>query len=455
MDPRSYDPDFCSRHLVDLPIDVRIACVESSTGGSPLERSLARLTIALIAVRASALPAAAAAGDLDESFGGDGKVRIGFGAPASAQGAVVLADGRIVVAGTVEGAFAVLQLRPDGGLDSKFTGDGLKRIEFDERSHAEALAIDPDGRIVVAGAVQESPAGGERFALARLLPSGRLDSSFGGDGRVVTNFRGGAGAYDVAIGGDGRIVAVGEGGSDFALAAYMPDGSPDQAFAGDGKRLVDLGGEDFARGTVIQGNGRIVAAGSVLDPLSETQDFGVVRLMPDGSFDGSFGDAGKVTTDFRGASDLAQDVALQSDGKIVVTGWTSLLFRRFATVRYSVDGTLDRTFGGNGRVATLVGNHASGAALSVAKDGKILVAGTVWWSDTTFLDPRSDFAVVRYKPDGALDRRFGEDGRVTTDFRREDSGNAISPAPQGRIIVAGTASGEKGVYLALARYDAG
>jgi uncharacterized delta-60 repeat protein len=292
-------------------------------------------------------------GSLDPTFDGDGKVVTGFEEPGRrpvfdvAKGVAIEADGKIVVAGESGDPggdprfnFALARYNPDGSLDPAFDGDGRVLTDFgglDDRAHG--VAIQADGKIVAAGSSPDADFtfGFVAFALARYNADGSLDSTFDGDGRVLTAFGEFDEARGVAIQADGKIVAAGKSHAsvgppfspaDFALARYNPDGSLDPAFDGDGKALTDFSNDDEAHGLAIQADGKIVAAGVSAGPGFSNPDFALTRHNPDGSLDAAFDGDGRVLTDFGGG---ASGIAIQSDGKIVAAGSS---FRDFALARY-------------------------------------------------------------------------------------------------------------------------
>jgi uncharacterized delta-60 repeat protein len=286
---------------------------------------------------------------------------------------------------------------------------------------------------------------------------GSLDTTFGGDGKVTTDFTSGVDfPFGTAIeSADGRIVAVGRadgGGGRFALARYDTDGTLDATFGGDGKVTTNFSpGLDSAVGVVIQpADGKIVAAGYA--PGSGGR-FALARYDTDGTLDATFGGDGKVTTNFTSGSDGAVDVAIQSaDGKIVASGVADGGGGRFALARYESDGTLDATFGGDGRVTTDFTSHYEYVdALDIQPaDGKIVAAGSA-----NYFGSAPKFALARYNTDGSLDATFSGDGKVTTSFAGDSTwafAVAIQPA-DGRIVAAGHAGGGSAGMFALARYD--
>ena len=216
-------------------------------------------------------------GDLDVSFSGDGKQTTDFGGSDAATAVAVQADGKILVAGSSDGNFALARYGADGAPDPSFSGDGLVTTDLGGPDTAQDVAIQADGKIVVAGS------SGGNFALARYTAAGGLDTSFSGDGLQTTDFGAAAGATAVAIQGDGRIVVGGASGGDFALARYDAQGALDTSFSGDGKQTTDFGGSDSANDVAIAANGAIVAAGT--HAFGGAANFAVARYTPGGALD--------------------------------------------------------------------------------------------------------------------------------------------------------------------------
>jgi uncharacterized delta-60 repeat protein len=353
-------------------------------------------------------------GSLDTSFGQSGKVATSFGPGADYANALVLqSDGKIVVAGSAYmGAatgtdFAVARYNPDGSLDSSFGQGGKVTTNFtlNYTDSAQSVALESDGKIIVAGYTFGGSTTRDDFAVVRYNSDGSLDTSFGQGGLVSTNFSGASidDAYAVRIQTDGKIVLAGtsnaSGNYDFALARYNADGSLDASFGTGGLLRTDFaGGNDNAQAVVLQGDGKIVAAGYA---TSGTSNFALARYNTDGSLDTTFGQGGKVMTDFQNGTDISEGVALQADGKLVVAGFTYPRFSsvpKFALARYNVDGSLDTGFGTNGKVTTvLAGNQDVAEAVALQADGKIVVAGYAF--DANF---NGQFAVVRYTTDLAV-----------------------------------------------------
>jgi uncharacterized delta-60 repeat protein len=397
---------------------------------------------------------AAARGVLDPTFGSGGKVTTDFGGNESAWGLAVQPDGKAVVAGSLSDSrpgppddFALARYSANGGLDPTFDGDGKVTTDFGGRSdRAGDVAIQPDGKIVAAGSGFPAAVRPLDFALARYNRDGTLDGTFGDGGKVLTTFEPNSieSANAVVIQPDGKIVAagamrsVGAPRADLAVARYLPNGSLDPSFDGDGLVVTPISpGDDTAFDLVVQPDGRLVAAGW---SSPGGFDIAMARYNPDGSLDSTFdGDGVAVVTTFRPASTYASHVVLQRDGKIL-TGGTGL-------ARFNPDGSVDASFGAGGRAVTDLGLVKP----VLQPDGKILAAGSIEASGQF-----SDFAVVRLTAAGRIDSTFGRGGRVVTDFRRQDDATDATLLANGKLLVSGYTSQvpfEAGDF-AVARYVA-
>ncbi len=415
----------------------------------------------------------AAAGSLDTSFDTDGKLTtdIGSSTTDTSRAIAIQSDGKLVVVGGNGSDFALARYNTDGSLDTSFGTNGKVTTDFSEIDQARAVAIQSDGKIVVAGCSNCTHDGSQEFALARYHglsdtgTPGTLDTSFDTDGKVTTSISSFTVANAVAIQSDGKIVVVGctdyWGGMDefvycgaFALARYHglsttgTPGSLDTTFDTDGKVTTEFSDSSKAYAVAIQSGGKIVVAGctqtSWSSPITadcgNSKDFALVRYTTSGSLDTDFDTDGKLTTDIGSSTaDFARAVAIDSDGKIVVAGTSA---NDFAVVRYSSTGSLDTSFSTDGKQTTDIGSSTTdaGNAMAIDSDGKIVVAGT----------SANDFAVARYNTDGSLDTTFSTDGKVTTDIGSStaDAGNAMAIQSDKKIVVAGTSAND----FAVARY---
>lgn len=403
----------------------------------------------------------AAAGDLDLTFGGDGKVTTDFFSRDDAVNDIAIqGNGKIVAVGSVTSAdtfadFGLARYNADGSLDTSFDGDGRVNTDFVGLNNlARAVVIQSDGKIIAAGQTSDVMITNFDFALARYNADGSLDASFDGDGKVITHVGIFGEAFALALQTDGKVIAAGTTNmsgtqGDFALVRYNTDGSVDTSFGAGGVVLTDFSGSDIVLDLAIQSDGKIVAAGVALNS-NRVGDFALARYNTNGSLDTSFGSGGKVITDFFGGSvDLAQAVKIQSDGKIVAAGSADTLnpiTRFFALARYNTNGSLDSSFDGDGRV-TAPGGEATDMAIQ--SDGKIVIVGI---EDAAL----PDFVLARFNTDGTPDTSFGSGGIVFTDFfNGTDIADAVALQPDQKIVAAGAArtSEVAGAFdFALARY---
>lgn len=273
-----------------------------------------------------------------------------------------------------------------------------------------------------------------------IAQAGTLDTTFGVKGKMITTFSSRATAFAVSLEPDGRIVlggtADGSNSNDFAVSRYHADGKPDRSFGNSGKIVTDFQGlEDEILATAIQPDGKIVAAG---ESRSKSYNFALARYNINGTLDTTFNHGGKVITDFGGSDDIIYAMALQNDGKIVVAGQVSKvgsLTTRFALARYNTNGALDKSFGTNGTVLTLINSNCEAFAIAIQNDGKIIVAGD------TYNGSDYDFAMTRYNSNGTLDAGFGNNGIIATAVGNfNDMAKAVAIDPDGRILLAGFTS---------------
>jgi uncharacterized delta-60 repeat protein len=403
-------------------------------------RSVTAIALSVIACFAFAAPAAlgAAPGDLDPSFGGDGRVAASGGLAWA--DVAIQPDGKIVVAGSATSTASVARFNPDGSPDTSFNGTGHAAGP----AGANAVILQAGGKIVVGGY------GSTYFELKRYDADGSLDTTFDGDGTLLTDMGSGVALGGLASQSGGKIVAAGRSGGDFAFATYNSDGSLDTSFSADGKVTTDFGGSDGASAVAVtptfMTEGKIVAVGGG----GSGSDFAVARYHPDGSLDTSFSADGKLTNDF-GGTDFAADVAFQpGDARIVMVG------TRFPTVagsnpdfgvaRYNTDGSEDTSFSGDGELTTdFGGGRDFGAAVAIRND-KIVAAGG-----------DGAFKLARYNANGSLDMSFGSGGRLeTTGFASSahegPAARALAIQSDAKIVAVGALDPTGGGGYALARY---
>lgn len=283
-------------------------------------------------------------GTLDTTFAGDGTRMTDIGFYDQVRALVLQPDGKLVAAGGTEtrssskGWFTLARYDEDGSLDTSFGGDGIVKTPMRGGGGAEALVLQEDGKLVATG-LRGQP---QAFVLVRYHPDGSLDTSFGSGGIVSTpvgNVR--SSAQALVLQPDGRLVAAGMAMDNsvntiFALARYHPDGSLDTTFGGDGMVTTSIGVNASARDLVLQTDGRLVAAGPSREH-QRTDDFTLVRYESDGSLDTTFGGDGIVRTSIGSGTDIAHALALDENGRLVSAGYADdpSIPYDFALARYS------------------------------------------------------------------------------------------------------------------------
>jgi uncharacterized delta-60 repeat protein len=393
---------------------------------------------------------APSAGDLDPTFGVGGKLTAPLqGVTNPVNQVAFLPDGRYLVSGdTTNVDFAATRLNADGSTDATFGTRGSSTVAVTPASDfVDGQAIQSDGKIVLVGSGFFNPSpSGIAGAVVRLTPDGQPDPtiSFNGTTSVFVTGRQ-AVLTAVAVQPDGGIVVAGLAsdpttGQEVAVVARLTSGGqPDPAFGTDGVTTFQVGPNTELHGVVLQPDGRIVVVGTTEptpgggsdlvgpDPASGG-DLLVARLTSGGQLDPAFGTGGTVTVDFGGA-DTGRVIKLQPDGKIVIGGTTA---NDFDAARLNPNGSLDATFGAGGKATLDFGRTAALNAVVLEPDGMVVLAGTAGTTATG-----SDMAVARLTADGLPDTSFGNGGRVTVDFGRDDVGRAVTIDAEGRIVVAG------------------
>jgi uncharacterized delta-60 repeat protein len=410
--------------------------------------------------------AGAASGDLDPTFGVEGRAVFSPAVQSVASAAALQPDGKIVLAGWADDLappppppagphglpernpdFLVARLTSGGKLDTTFGSGGAVRtsVSATNTDLAWAVGIAPGGEIVLGGRAYLPGSSGSDMTIVRYTPSGAPDPSFSGDGIVTVDIGTVDDVSGVAVQPDGKIVAVGRGGSGFTVVRLLPSGALDGSFGSGG--IVDsavgrASVQDEASAVAVLGDGKIVVAGRAdySFPYSQT-DFALVRYLPNGRPDPTFGSGGIVVTEGP-FEEIADALVAAPGGKIVVAGSAN---RSFHLARYLRSGALDRGFGVGGRVTTSFGGlYAAARSVVIQRDGKVVAGGSM---RRAFPEPYDSVALARYTASGALDRSFGIGGKVTLDvLAGADRSAALaiqrSATPRGtdRLIAAGQAS---------------
>ena len=388
----------------------------------------------LILTISFSLTAQAAPGDLDPSFGNGGKVITDInGLSNVARSIAIQSDGKIILGGLARTSastpvkFALARYNLDGSLDTTFGTGGIVLTGFINSSGDQIfkIVIQPDGKIITIGGTSDVNIN-FRFAIARYNSNGSLDTSFGNGGQVVTvnNFIG----IDGALQADGKLVVLGSS----ILVRYNVNGSIDTTFGNGG--TVSITGFEFSgtHGLKIQSDGKIIVAGRALGTNSTPA---VVRLNANGSLDSSFGNGG-VALAPSGITNRLESVAILPDGKIIGGGSLSDGSNTgFGLIKFNADGSVDTSFGNGGITIIPVGSGSARGGLAIQANGKIVLTG--YASNGT----DNDFALVRFNANGSLDTSFGNAGKVLTPFNNGSSDIANDTALQndGKIVLAGFA----------------
>ena len=405
-------------------------------------------------------------GALDLSFGVNGKVLTNIPpVQFKASTVAIQPNGKLVVAGYTNklstGVFAVARYNANGTLDSSFATNGIFKYNlYTNNDQAKSIAIQPDGKIVVAG-YAELPTGisDKDFVLLRLLPNGILDNSFGNNGVVTKDFFSNSDdeLFKIAIRPTGQIIAAGyiehgiTSNKGITVIQYTSAGVIDSSFGTSGIAQSYALGSNAGGSMLLQPDGKVVVVSSPDNPTF-FGGFGAMRFTANGMIDSTFGNNGYSYTAVGTGLSFVYDVTLQFDGKYLLVGEsTNVSSYQIAIIRLNSAGILDSSFGTGGKVETQIGNNNdAGATVHAQPDGKIIVS-----ANTNYGLVSADFALLRYNSNGWPDSTFGIHGIVTTDFGNDDdevSGSLIQP--DGKIVLVGEGSdSSSNEGFVIARYE--
>jgi uncharacterized delta-60 repeat protein len=435
-------------------------------------RVIVVLLVCTVGLLGTVVPAASAdPGGRDVTFGVDGALRSNFGGTYDwAYATAIQPDGRILAAGVSDARgtydFALARYTSTRDLDPTFGRGGVVLTDFGHSyDWAYALALQPDGRILVAGVSDVS--GSKDFALARFTVNGDLDRSFGRGGLVVERMRSLTTdiVHGIVVQPDGGIVVAGvtfedvvtlRPHGDFMVARYLPDGRRDLSFGIGGVTTTDFSDESYDEpyAVVLQPDGRIVLAGYTNTGggpgvLFGADQLALARYMPNGLLDPSFGQGGTVVFDGGSLDERILALALAPDGSLLAGGYVNGEKRGdLLLARLRPDGGLAIGFGTTGKgfsVNDLGTNSERISSLVLQGDGRIVAGGQ------TAVANNADFAVFRYDGNGVFDRSFGRGGVASFDFGgREDRVHAVALQPDGKIVAVGQSEAD----FALVRFNA-
>lgn len=344
----------------------------------------------------------------------------------------VISVGHYIPTGDPETRLFVSRTNENGTSDSSFAADGIYTLAFGGHVYGwEVLKASADSILILGDTVRQYTgwnSSGRTFLLS-LNSVGELNSNSFTNGMLLFNIGGGRFQSGV-VQPDGKIIIVGtevpinnELQSRLIIARLNTDGSLDASFSNDGYDIKGIGEHASASDVFLQSDGKILVIGSSYTG-GTSSDFLIVRYNSNGSLDNSFSGDGIVTTDFFGDADRATSIAIQSDGKILVAGYTTYpdsniypdpgaVFSSnidFALARYTADGRLDSTFSIDGKVSTDFGSHSDSAnGIYIQNDGKIVLSGEtyIWNADSDTAGNHFAGALARYNIDGSIDSQFG------------------------------------------------
>ncbi len=398
-----------------------------------------------VAVTAKAQP-----GTLDNSFNKDGIV-IGKGYTADVFATTLQKDGKIIVAGggsyNDAGGGILARYNSDGSIDKSFGDKGIVITDFNGSiDNFYGVAVQEDGKVLAGGRLGKNIDAG----VIRYLQDGTIDSSFGKNGIVLTDLGGADNVTGMVLQADGKIVLSGLLGSQVAfIIRYNDNGDLDESFGDKGIVLSGLGQGSKINCMAIQTDGKIIIGG-VFYYLVAPQ-FLLIRYMPDGTIDQSFGVAGFVKKSFEGNNINLQlnSIALQQDNKVLIGGGTGEAYQAYAQLaRFNNDGSVDKSFGNAGEVITKFGtDNLFTRSVLVQSDGKIVTVGY----NNDIYQTYYHFLTGRYNTDGNLDSTFGTNGLQSTAVDQYSSAYAAALQPDGKIV----AVGDNDKTTTIIRYNGG
>jgi len=399
----------------------------------------------------------ASPGDLDPSFGNNGELLFDFGGTDN-QGTLVAVqgDGKIIAAGlTSTGpsfSFGVARFEADGSFDDSFGTSGETTFNFGGTFlDLQGIALQSDGKALLVGSNYNGSA--YEVAVARVGTSGSLDPSFGNGGKVTFNYGNSRSlGQAIALQEDGKIIIAGASGDgtnfELSVTRLNADGSPDISFGSAGSVFLDFGGtNDQAFTASVQADGKILVAG-ISGTSSYTQN-AIARLDANGVLDPSFNGDGMFVYSFGGDYNDLKKLAILSDGKILALGDSNASgIYQFTLTRFDSSGDLDLSFDGDGSVLfDFGGDYCIANSLIAQAGGKILVGGM------NMIPSFETFAVVgRLNSDGSFDPTFGTNGQVSLSLLGpSDFGSSLAMQSDGKVISGINAGGNPAYQNGMAR----
>lgn len=381
--------------------------------------------------------------NLDMSFGSNGYVINAIGSDdEKAAGMALQADGKILIVGDarISNKFnlAVTRLNADGTPDATFGTNGSVNILIGTQSFGKSVAVQEDGKIVVGGYVLQ---GNYKAAVVRFNEDGQLDETFGDAGKLV--LEGLSNSESCALQSDGKIIIAGHKNDMFGISRVNADGTIDTSFGTNGYAITQIPNYSmsYIKAVGVQADGKIIGVGMSVGP--DGYDFSSARFNTDGSLDTGFANSGFLAVDFGGSysADFGTALTFQEDGKILIGGHQEYSLipgvpeYDAVVVRLNTDGSYDSSFGTNGKSVIQINEEASYVSgIALQADGKILITGQF----AIYTQSVSDIYVARLNANGSIDTYFGNDGYIVYDpLQTEDEAKSILVQEDGKILVAG------------------
>ena len=433
--------------------------VSSATLGYPFDTQMQsddKILVLTVYLNQMCVARLNANGSLDTSFDTDGVQCISFSPStnnAQPFSVVIQADGKIIFGGFLGPRFAFVRLH---GVSNFTSNQGKVPTQFNTNNEvANAIALRAGGKPIVVGNVTNaiSPTSGSDFGIVAYNADGGLDYTFGSNGFVSISFDADDRANAVAVQTNGKILVAGKAANgsnyDLVIVRYNTDGTLDNTFGIAGIATLEI---DFfnseATSIALQTDGKIVVTGLSQDRFNDGFYAILAHFNANGFLDNTFGTNGVVDLP-AGNGYVGKSVALQSDGKTVVACASQSSVGNFVVVRCNANGNMDNTFDTDGKVSTNVGTESSFAkSLVLQSDNKIMVCGAAKENS------QAVFAMLRYTINGSLDNSFDADGIVLTNFSPiYATANAVAIQPDGKIFLTGNTTITTNADIVLARYS--
>lgn len=398
-------------------------------------------------------------GSLDINFGNSGAVITEIGTGFSWTGDMEIQnDGKIVIAGHSLGdgypMITLVRYNENGIPDINFGINGFVFTEVGIFCRANAMAIQSDGKIIVAGYSKTNETTFDWVTL-RYNYNGSLDETFGNEGVVITNVENSSNLYGVEINSEGKILVCGysSNGESTGISSvmYNTDGSLDLSYGDNGFSIIKLCQSPDIEAWAVDmiDNGQFFAAGFVYNTTLLRNKISIVKFLADGNIDNSFGINGVSETSLGDSDDFANAIYCLPDKNILIAGSTT---HGAFLARFDKFGNPDNSFGINGFIMTNFGTDENeNYGLTVQRDGKIVVAGV---SGPNAQNTNGNFGLVRYNSDGSIDENFGSDGKVTLDLSNgyNDVAFIVKEQPDGKLVASGISQNGSYYNISLARF---